>query len=107
MEINQGVFVRFQRFKRKNAYGCKQRLVVIATFHSIRNNNNNNNNNYNNDNNNNNYNSNNNNNNNNDNTDNDNNWIVIKRRELQHPSVIGPVEFRSLLAFWRKCCQVG
>ena len=52
-----------------------QRLVVIATFRSIRNNNNNNKNN-------------NDNNNNNNNTDNDNNWIVIKRRELQHPSVI-------------------
>ena len=93
MEINQGVFVRFQHFKRKNAYGCKQRLVVIATFRSIRNNNNNNNNN---------------NNDNNDNTDNDNNWIVIKRRELQHPSVIGSVEFTSIfMAFWRKRRQVG
>lgn len=32
----------------------------------------------------------------NNNTDNDNNWIVIKRRELQHPSVIGPLEFTSI-----------
>ena len=31
-----------------------------------------------------------------DNTDNDNNWNVIKWRELQHPSVIGPVEFTSI-----------